>query len=131
MLNLQITTGSETPLFRQIVDQVRSAVVHGRLKVGDPLPSVRGLAAELVLNHNTVAKAYAQLVREGVIESQQGRGYFVVERRVVYTKAERRRRINALIAPLVAEAVMLGFSADEIQVLLQKQLDKVQIKGDV
>ena len=55
--------------------------------MGDGLPSVRGLAAELVINHNTVAKAYSQLVLDGVIESQQGRGYFVAKRREIYTKA--------------------------------------------
>ena len=125
MLTIQITTGSDIPIFRQIVEQIRAAIASGKVHTGDPLPSVRGLASELVINHNTVAKAYSQLTRDGVIESQQGRGYFVVQRREIFTKAERIRRVNALIDPLVSEAVLLGFSEPELVALVQKQCSKV------
>ncbi len=125
MLTIQITTGSDVPIFRQIVEQIRAAIAGGKLRTGDPLPSVRGLANELVINHNTVAKAYSQLTRDGVIESQQGRGYFVVQRREIFTKTERVRRVNALVAPLVSEAVLLGFSEPELVSLVQKQFAKV------
>ena len=125
MLTIQITTGSDVPIFRQIVEQIRAAITGGKVRTGDPLPSVRGLASELVINHNTVAKAYAQLTRDGIIESQQGRGYFVVQRREIFTKAERVRRVNALIDPLVSEAVLLGFSEAELVALVQKQCSKV------
>jgi GntR family transcriptional regulator len=128
MLTIHITTGSDVPIFRQIVQQVRAAVASERLDVGQPLPSVRALAAELVVNHNTVAKAYAQLVRDGLVESHQGRGYFVSQRREIYTKSERTRRVTALIEPFVSEATTLGLSSDEILALVEKQLAKMSPK---
>lgn len=125
ILNIQITTGSDVPIFRQIVGKVRGAIAAGKLNVGDPLPSVRGLAADLVVNHNTVAKAYAQLVRDGLVESQQGRGYFVAQRREIYTKPERVRRVRALIEPLISEATTLGFTNEEIVALVEKECGKL------
>lgn len=89
---------------------------------------MRGLAAELVINHNTVAKAYAQLVQDGVIESQQGRGYFVAKRREIYTKAERTRRVVALIEPMISEATMLGFEDEELVDLVTKEIGKLSRK---
>lgn len=128
LFSLQITTGSDVPIFRQIVSQVRAAIAAGTLAVGDGLPSVRGLAAELVINHNTVAKAYAELVRDGLIESQQGRGYFVTLRREIYTKAERTRRVVALIEPMISEATTLGFDDDELIKLVSKEIEKLSRK---
>lgn len=114
MLSIQIITGGRTPVYRQIIDQVRSSIATGVLDVGAPIPSVRGLAAELVVNPNTIAKAYAALVRDGVIESQQGRGYFVCKPREIYTKRERERRLQEAMSPFVSEAVTLGFSSQQI-----------------
>ena len=75
-LNIVINTGSATPIYKQITDQVRLAVATGKLAVGDQLSSVRALAEELVVNPNTVARAYTDLAREGLIESRAGRGVF-------------------------------------------------------
>ncbi|MEM9368428.1 MAG: GntR family transcriptional regulator [Planctomycetota bacterium] len=126
MVAIHITTGSNTPIFQQIVAQVRAAIASGRWKVGDPLPSVRSLAKELVVNHNTVAKAYKQLLQDGLIDSHQGRGYFVAKRREIYTKAERVRRVRKLVQPLVSEAITLGLSSDEIVSLLKQELGKLR-----
>ena len=68
-----INTGSNTPIYQQITEQVRLAVTTGGLAVGDQLPSVRVLAEELVVNPNTVARAYGELMREGLLESRAGR----------------------------------------------------------
>jgi len=124
MNQLRISTGGDTPIFRQIVDQLRAAVARGELAVGDSVPSVRSLAGELVVNHNTVAKAYAQLVRDGVLESHQGRGYFVAEKRQIFTKAERQRRLTAALDPFLSEAVTLGFAPDEILAAVEGRLSK-------
>ncbi len=113
--NIRITTGSGTPIYRQIVDQVRLAVATGALRPGDALPSVRGLADRLVINFNTVAKAYGELVRDGVLDSLQSKGFFVAEKRQVYSEAERRRRLGAALDAFVREAVFLDFSDDEIR----------------
>jgi GntR family transcriptional regulator len=124
-MRIQISTGSSSPIYRQIADQIRYAVATGNLAVGEPLPSVRALAGELVLNANTVAKAYSALVRDGVLESQQGRGYFVATQREIYTRRERQRRLKKIMDPFLAEALTLGFDAEQIQIEVQKQLQKL------
>ncbi len=76
-----ISTGSKVPIYKQITDQVWQAVITGKLQVGAQLPSVRALAEELVVNPNTIARAYADLTRDGLIESRAGRGVFITEKR--------------------------------------------------
>jgi GntR family transcriptional regulator len=117
-----ITTGASTPIYRQIVDQVRLAVTTGALPAGQAVPSVRELAERLTINPNTVAKAYGELVRDGVLESLQGKGFFVAERRQVYSKAERLRRLRQAAETLVHEAVFLDFTADEIRRAVDEKL---------
>ena len=96
-LNIVINTGSATPIYKQITDQVRLAVATGKLAVGDQLSSVRALAEELVVNPNTVARAYTDLAREGLIESRAGRGVFVTRKRKMFTREEGRRRLEPLM----------------------------------
>ena len=113
-LTFFIVTNSSVPIYRQIVEQVATAVATGQLVADDPLPSVRALAERLVLNPNTVARAYGELVREGVVEAHAGRGMVIAERRQVYSKAERTRRLEHAAAVLVNEAVILGCDVDEV-----------------
>ncbi|HEY2251780.1 MAG TPA: GntR family transcriptional regulator [Planctomycetaceae bacterium] len=127
--DLSISTGSSVPIFRQIVDQVRCAVANGTLAVGDRLPSVRALAERLVVNHNTVAKAYNDLVRDGVIESRHGLGVFVARRRAIYTKAERVRRLEAALEAFLSEALVLDFSHEEIRLALLRKLEAAMPSG--
>ena len=105
---------------------MRSAIAVGKISVGEPLPSVRGLAAELVINPNTIAKAYTVLVNDGVIESQQGRGYFVAKQREIFTKRERQRRLDEVIGPFVAEAVTLGFDQQQLVDQIKKHFQKLK-----
>jgi len=121
-MEFSISPDSAVPIYRQIADHVRRAVARGDVKPGDRLPSVRSLASRLVVNQNTVSKAYAHLIRDGVIESRQGRGVFVAQARQVYSSAERRRRLRAAIESLVSEALLLGFSADRIRRSLDQAL---------
>lgn len=125
MLRIQIITGGKVPIYRQVVDQIRSAIGSGSLAVGDPLPSVRALATELIVNPNTIAKAYSALVNDGVIESQRGRGYFVIQRREIFTKKERKLRLSEAINPFIAEAMTLGFDEAEIIAEIQKHFSKL------
>jgi len=117
-----INPGSNTPIYQQIIDQVRRAVTTGRLAVGDPLPSVRALAEELVVNANTVARAYAELTREGLLESRAGRGVFITPKRKVFSRAEGRRRLEPLLQALVGEAMTLDFTPDELRAAFEEQL---------
>jgi len=73
-MRIQIDTNLSTPLFNQLMDQIKKAVMDGLLKPGDPLPSIRQLANDLELNHNTVAKAYRLLERDSVIQTKGYRG---------------------------------------------------------
>ena len=125
MLRIQITTGGKVPIYRQVVDQIRSAIGAGSLGIGDPLPSVRALATELIVNPNTIAKAYSALVNDGVIESQRGRGYFVIQRRDIFTKKERNLRLSEALGPFLAEAVTLGFDETEIIAEIKKHFSKL------
>ena len=73
-MRIQIDTNLSTPLFNQLMDQIKKAVMDGLLKPSDPLPSIRQLANDLELNHNTVAKAYRILERDSVIQTKGYRG---------------------------------------------------------
>jgi GntR family transcriptional regulator len=122
--NITISTGSVTPIYKQITDQVRLAVATGKLGIDDQLPSVRSLAEELVLNANTIAKAYLELSREGLIESRPGRGVFVIQKRKVFTREEGKRRLEPLIEGLIGEAMSVDFTREELQELVEKKLEK-------
>jgi len=124
-MQIHISAGSPQSIYRQIADQIRQAIVSGKLNVGDAVPSVRQLAKELAINPNTVAKAYSELTRDGVIEGQSGRGCVVASRKNVYTKAERLRRLDLVLDSLVSEAITLGFSCEEITERLAKRLEKM------
>ena len=125
-LNLAINTGSPTPIYKQITDQVRLAVATGKLAVGDQLPSVRALAEELVVNPNTVARAYTDLAREGLIESRAGRGVFITRKRKMFTREEGRRRLEPLMEGLIGEAMVMDFSREELREAFEKKLSQCQ-----
>ena len=112
--NIKILTGSNVSIYQQIVDQVCAAILSGQIADDEPLPSVRGLVEDLLINPNTVGRAYGELVREGILESRPGRGMFVSKRRQIYSKAERTRRIDQAVTSLVSQAFRLGFSSEEI-----------------
>ncbi len=122
-LHLTINPGGESPIYRQIADGVRRAILAGKVAPGDPLPSVRGLAEELVVNPNTVMRAFADLAREGLIDAQPGRGFFVAERRQPYSRAERERRLQAAVETFVHAIAFLDFKPAEILSPLQKRLE--------
>jgi GntR family transcriptional regulator len=107
------------------MDGLRRAVANGGLGLGDQLPSVRSLAERLLLNPNTVARAYGELAREGIIESRHGRGVFVARRRQVYTKAERMRRLERAVEVLAAEALLLDFDRSEILEAVGRKIDSM------
>ena len=119
---VNVTTGSGTPIYRQIIDQVRLGVATGALRPGQAMPSVRSLAERLVINANTVVKAYAELVRDGVLESRHGVGFFAAEKRQIYSKSERLRRLRLAVDDFIHEAVFLDFSADEIRNAVDEKL---------
>ncbi len=121
-VEIQISPGTTAPIYRQVIDQFRLAIASGDISPGDQLPSVRGLAERLLVNPNTVARAYGELVRDGVLEPRHGQGVFVAERRQVFSDDERSRRLNQAIDSLVSEAVALDYSAAEIRAAVDSRL---------
>ena len=125
-LSFSISPASEVPIFRQIVQQVQRAVSTGQLKVGEQLPAVRSLAEILVLNPNTVARSYQELIRDGVLESRSGRGVFVAERREVFSRQECDRRLDHAATQLCHEAILLGVELPEVRTLLEAAWKQLQ-----
>ncbi|TCO95400.1 GntR family transcriptional regulator [Chthoniobacter flavus] len=119
-LGISIAPASDIPIFRQIVQQVQQAVALGRLQVGDQLPAIRVLAETLVINPNTVARAYQDMIRDGVLESRSGRGVFVSQKRQVFADAERERRLRLATEQLCHEAILLDFDLSQIHATLDE-----------
>lgn len=90
------------PIYQQILDEIRRGIVVGLYKVGEPIPSVRQLAVELKVNPNTVAQAYRELERLGVVEVRRGQGTFVSSQTT--RDSERRTLITTLAHKAVVEA---------------------------
>jgi GntR family transcriptional regulator len=120
-MELQIDVTSRTPIYRQLADQVRSAIARGRLAAGQRLPSVRDLSRQLVINPNTVAKVYTELERDGLLVTRPGLGVFVAQSGTDLTRKVRRERITALLDDVFTEAVLLEFSADDVQQLFTER----------
>jgi GntR family transcriptional regulator len=115
-----IRSDSGEPIYQQLVRQVKHALATGALAPGDRLPTVRELAARLVVNANTVARAYRELEREGLLDTAPRRGSFLAEAPPRLLVAERRRRLQPFIDQLVAEGRTLGFDGDEILDLVER-----------
>jgi GntR family transcriptional regulator len=121
-VDIQIVTGSTTPIYWQIVDQVCKAVETGALVPGDALPSVRALAERLVVNPNTVARAYGDLVRDGVLDSQRGKGLYVAQRRQVFSDEERTRRLDQAIDVFLHEVRLLDLRPTDVLARLEQAM---------
>ena len=126
-MQIRVIPGSSAAIYRQIADQIRRQVASGQLSVGDAVPSVRQLAKELVINPNTVAKAYAELIRDGVLETQAGRGALVAKRRNVFSKPERLRRLDEALDTVISAAITLGFDREETLERMRLKLEQLDV----
>ena len=121
-----IDPSSGTPIYRQLVDQVRQAVASGVLRAGDRLPSVRDLAVELAVNPNTIAKAYQELEREGVIETPRGKGSFIADRDHTVSESERVRQFAEAVDRLVADAYRLRIGSERAAAIFRERLSEAE-----
>ncbi len=120
-MQLRITMQDGTPIYRQIVEQVKYLVAGGRLKAGDEIPPIRVLAEQLRINPNTVARAYLELEREGVVTMRQGFGTTVAE---VKSPRPHREKLKLLARPadaLLSDARHLNIKLDEVIELLRER----------
>jgi GntR family transcriptional regulator len=121
-LVFSLSPASDIPIYRQIVQHIRRAIAQGHLELGEQLPAVRVLAESLVVNPNTVARAYQDLIRDGMLESRSGIGVFVAEKlRQVFSQAERERRLAHAIEQVLFEALLLDFPLPTVRSALEEQ----------
>jgi GntR family transcriptional regulator len=128
-MELRIETTSRLPIYRQILTQVQEGVARGVLQPGEKLPSVRELSRQLVVNPNTIAKAYTELEREGTLNTRPGLGVFVAVPSVEFTREIREKRLNACVDRFLTEAVHLGFAKEEVLGLLTEKAEQFQWTG--
>jgi len=116
---LRIRAGSPQPIYQQIVDGLTRSIATGELKPGDNLPSIRELAAELVVNPNTVVRAFSELERLGMVVAQPGRGFVVIARQRMFTSSEHQRQLALPAQSLVTAALRLGATLDDVQTAVE------------
>jgi GntR family transcriptional regulator len=122
VLNLDEQSG--VPFYLQVVQQVKRQIASGAIVPGDQLPAVRDMARDLVLNPNTIAKAYQELEREGVVESRRGLGTFARAPLMPMTDADRRSVVSELLVKALVEAEQVAVSPEEVVTLLKKLIEE-------
>ena len=113
-MQLHVNPSDELPIYRQIVRQVTDAIAGGRLAAGERLPSHRDLAARLVIAPLTVKKAYDELEREGLIQTERGRGTFVAAGAAEVDREEQMDRLGELVRQLLQRAHLSGVTLGEL-----------------
>src|ERR1700693_3770007 len=119
----QVDFQAGKPVYLQLADQIRYAAASGRLRPGDPLPSLRPLAEELRINRNTIAKAYAELESQGIIETVPGKGHFLRQNNSPFTESVRQELLRTEIDQAVVMAHHLQVSRDKFLGLVEERLD--------
>lgn len=121
VLNIRVSASDGVPIYLQIVNGIRLLVASGRLSAGDELPPIRVLAERLVVNSNTVARAYRELQTAGVVENRRTTGTYVTENRPVLVEEERRRLLSERVDALLVEARQLDLDVDVVLALVRER----------
>ena len=121
---IQISPGSDQPIYAQIVGQISEAVARGQVAVGDKLPPVRKLAAELVINPNTVARAYSVLEQAGLVSTKTGAGTFVSDPKLRTADAADLNALTERIDTLIARGLNLGIEGDDLVAIFKNRVSK-------
>lgn len=119
----QVNLQAGKPVYLQLADQIRYAAASGRLRPGDPLPALRPLSEELRINRNTIAKAYAELESQGLIETIQGKGFFIKKSESPFSEKVREQLLVAEIDEAVVTALHLGVKREVFLGLVHDRLD--------
>ncbi len=113
-LEFLLDQSSGVPYYRQIIKQVEMAVADGRVRSGSKLPTVRSLAVDLQINPNTVARAYNEMEIRGIVNTQQGTGTFISDKKIELTEEERSDILRSLVRSFIANTSSYGFVIDEV-----------------
>lgn len=127
---MQISSGSETPIYLQLVEQISGEIAKGELRTGDKLPAVRTLAAELVINPNTVARAYTMLEQSGLVTTKTGSGTYVSNPALRHADAAEINILAERMDTLITRAVNLGLGRTDLVALFEKRLEKFAARLD-
>ena len=122
-MDIIITNSSDKPIYEQIEDQIKAQIMSGNLKEGDALPSMRNLAAQLRISVITTKRAYEELEREGIIESNSGKGSFVKAQNTELIKEENLRQIEGLLVQACEKANRSQVSLEELVEMLELLYD--------
>jgi GntR family transcriptional regulator len=120
-MDIHLSDGDGVPKYLQIVHQVKYLVASGRLTAGDELPTIRALAERLVINPNTVAKAYRELERDGVVTTRGAAGTYVADAGSPLARAECLKLLTGRVDALVAEARQMNVGLDELLALVRRR----------
>ena len=126
---IQLNFKSGKPVYLQVVDQIKAATASGALRPGEPLPSIRPLAEQLRLNRNTVAKTYAELESQGIIQSTAGKGCFVAENHSPFKKAVRQKMLADEIDAAIVQAHHLQVNEKDFLDLVKERLETFRRKS--
>ena len=121
--------GSGVPIYLQVMEQVKHAVATGALRPGEQLPGIRRAAEDLVMNPNTVAKAYRELEHEGVIELRHGAGAFIADRKQARQEANQTAKALPVIRQAIGQLDQLGLDEDEIRRLFDGELARLRAEN--
>ena len=125
-MQIHITTTDGVPIYLQVVNQVKYLVAAGRLKAGEELPPIRTLAEKLVVNPNTIARAYRELEVSGIVEKRRTAGTYVTDQGSPLARRERTKILSDRIDQLLAEAGHMDVSLEDIIKLLQQRYSVIQ-----
>ena len=129
-MRLQLSFKTGKPVYLQIVDQVKAAAASGAARPGDALPSIRPLAEELRINRNTIAKAYAELESQGVIETLPGKGCFIRANSSPYKKEVRMKLLAQAVDEAVVQAHHLQVSKTDFLELTERRFEAFEQQRD-
>ena len=119
-LQIRLDPGSSIPFYRQIILQVEMAIADGRVTTGYRLPTVRGLAVDLQINPNTVAKAYSELEIRGLVSTQHGTGTFIGEWSPAPSEVDREQLLSQLVHEFMSQLGSYGFTVDDLRAYLRE-----------
>jgi GntR family transcriptional regulator len=129
-VQLHITTADGVPIYLQISNQVKYLVASGRLAPGDEIPPIRVLAHQLLVNPNTVARAYLELEREGVVVKRHGSGTYVSDNGSPLARKERLKILSQRVDTLLAEARHMEIAPDDLIKLIRDRQESLQPKEE-
>ena len=126
---IQITPGSDEPIYVQIVEQVSETIAKGQIVAGDKLPAVRKLAAELIINPNTAARAYTILEQNGLVTTKTGSGTFVADPKLRSKDATDVNILAERMDTLITRSLNLGLESEDIISMFKSRLTKFTKTG--